>query len=186
MVLIDEHGIEPHKFTHIFVESKGGPGHYFAGGWEYAQLRPGSSQQVSLSGYQRVHIFPKSLPLPVVGTIFPEGVIPLDVETIRFAGKNDNIREFFLLDGVSDDLKPRDVITHPPDAIYGPAHSAPRYIQVTLIERVRVADLFGDDEKSFRLSALERALQKSLSDDDIVKRCEFVETYARKIGIHEN
>jgi hypothetical protein len=46
----------------------------------------------------------------------------------------------------------------------------------------RVADLYGEDERQYRLRELEKGLGKELADDDIVKRVEFVETYARKIG----
>ena len=56
------------------------------------------------------------------------------------------------------------------------------YIQLTLIETLRVGDLYSEEERQFRLRELERTLGRELSDDDIVKRIEFVETYARKIG----
>jgi hypothetical protein len=58
----------------------------------------------------------------------------------------------------------------------------PMYLQVTLIEKMRVADLYGQDERQYRLRELEKALGKELADDDVVKRVEFVQTYARKIG----
>jgi hypothetical protein len=64
----------------------------------------------------------------------------------------------------------------------GPRGPTPTYLQVTLIEKVLVSDLYGEEEKQYRLRQLESALGRELADEDSVKRVEFVETYARKIG----
>ena len=57
----------------------------------------------------------------------------------------------------------------------------PTYLQITLIENVRVADLYVEEEQ-FRLRELERRLGRELADDEVLKRIEFVRTYGRKIG----
>jgi hypothetical protein len=190
MLVIDDQGVAPHKFTHIFVdiEGKDGP---FSGGWEFAEARRGAArQQINLKDYSRKKIFPDTFPSPIVGTIHPEGAISIDSETARLAGLNENVREFFLLPSQHDELKQRDVITVKSDAnIYRTGQaggrsstSPPTYLQVTQIESVRVADLYSEGEQQFRLRELERMLGKELADDDILKRVEFVQTYGRKIG----
>jgi hypothetical protein len=183
MLVIDDQGIEPHKFTHIFVgvEGKDGP---FSGGWEYAELRRDfpARHQIDLKEYRRKKVFPAEFPALVVGTVYPAGAISIDPETARLVGLNGNIREFFLLAGQHDDLKQRDVVTLNPKNDRGPSRPMPTYLQVTLIEKVPVADLYGEADKQYRLRELEKALGKELADDDVVKRIEFVETYARKIG----
>jgi Restriction endonuclease len=183
MLVIDDQGIEPHKFTHIFVslEGKDGP---FSAGWECAELRRNfpARLNVDLEGYRRKKVFPDEFPEPLVGTVYPQGAISIDSETARLVGLNANIRDFFLLDGQHNELKQRDVITLKPHDGRGPSRPMPTYLQITLIEKVRVADLYRDEEKQFRLRELEKTLGKELADDDIVNRVEFVETYARKIG----
>jgi hypothetical protein len=125
---------------------------------------------------------PNEFPEPVVGTVYPQGAISIDSETARLIGLNGNIREFFLLEGQHNELKQRDVITLKPNDERGPSRPTPTYLQVTLIEKVLVSDLYGEEEKQYRLRQLESALGRELADEDFVKRVEFVETYARKIG----
>ena len=187
MLVIDDQGIAPHKFTHIFVDTEGKDGP-FSGGWEFAELRRGvASQHIDLRDYRRRKIFPDEFPPPVVGTIYPEGAISIDSETARLAELNENVREFFLLAGQHDELRQRDVITvRSQDTVYrsgqgGRRDTMPSYLQVTLIENVRVADLYVEEEQ-FRLRELERRLGRELADDEVLKRIEFVRTYGRKIG----
>lgn len=187
MLVIDDQGIAPHKFTHIFVDADGRDGP-FSGGWEFAELRRGVARRhIDLRDYRRKKVFPDKFPDPVVGTVYPEGAISIDGETARLAGLNENVREFFLLAGQHDELKQRDVITvKSEDNIYrsgqvGRRDSTPTYLQITLIENVRVADLYVEEEQ-FRLRELERKLGRELADDEVLKRIEFVQTYGRKIG----
>jgi hypothetical protein len=71
MLVIDDQGIEPHKFTHIFVdyEGTGGP---FSGRLEYLELRRDfpTRHRYGLEGYRRKKVFPDKFPAPVVGTPF--------------------------------------------------------------------------------------------------------------------
>jgi len=138
-------------------------------------------RQIDLKGYRRKRVFPDTFPAPVVGTVYPEGAISIDSETARLAGLNENIQEFFLLAGQHDELKQRDVITlRPRNGVFRGGQtdhreaSPPTYLQVTLIENVRVADLYGEEEKQYRLRERERTLGKELADDDFVKHVEFV------------
>jgi len=110
----------------------------------------------------------------VVGTVYPQGAISIDSETARLIGLNGNIREFFLLEGQHNELKQRDVITLKPNDERGPSRPTPTYLQVTLIEKVLVSDLYGEEEKQYRLRQLESALGRELADEDFVKRVEFV------------
>ncbi|KJC56980.1 hypothetical protein UP10_31525 [Bradyrhizobium sp. LTSPM299] len=189
MLVIDDQGIAPHKFTHIFVDTEGKDGP-FSGGWEFAESRrSGAHRHIGLGDYHRKKIFPDTFPTPVVGTVHPEGAISIDSETARLAGLNENIREFFLLAGQHDELKQRDVITvKSEDSVYRSGQvgrrdsSPPTYLQVTLVENVRVADLYSEEEQQWALRELERKLGKELADDDVLKRVEFVHTYGRKIG----
>jgi hypothetical protein len=111
MLVIDDQGIAPHKFTHIFVDTEGKDGP-FSAGWEFAESRRGvAHRQIDLRDYRRKKIFPETFAAPVVGTVCPEGAISIDSETARLAGLNENIQEFFLLADQHDELKQRDVIT---------------------------------------------------------------------------
>jgi len=192
MLVIDDQGIEPHKFAHIFVdfEGKADP---FTGMREYVELNRGYPERtkIMLDGYSRKKVFPDEFPTPVVGSVYPLGAISFDAETTRLMG-NGGIREVFFLEGQHDELKPSDVITiRSESSAYRSGLASrdalpPTYLQVTFIEKVRVADLRGDDERQYRLSEFERKNGKELADDTILKWVEFVQTYGRKIGIKDD
>lgn len=82
MLVIDDKGIEPHKFPHTFAEFKGDKGP-FAGLFRYLEVSRGygEPQTFDIRDWKRVKIFPTTFPEPSVGTIHREGAAQLDSDT---------------------------------------------------------------------------------------------------------
>src|SRR6267142_2243921 len=76
MLVIDDKGIEPHKFPHIFAEFKGDKGP-FAGLFRYLEVSRGygEPQTFNITDWKRVKIFPATFPEPSTGTIHQEGAV---------------------------------------------------------------------------------------------------------------
>jgi Restriction endonuclease len=76
MLVVDDKGIEPHKFPHIFVEFKSDNGP-FAGFFRYLEVSRGygEPQTFDIRDWKRVKKFPATFPEPSVGTIHQEGAV---------------------------------------------------------------------------------------------------------------
>jgi hypothetical protein len=174
MLVIDDKGIEPHKFPHIFVEFSGNKGP-FAGFFRYLEVSRGygEPQTFDIRDWKRVKIFPATFPEPSVGAVHQEGAVQLDSDTHRMVvNGNDSVREFYDLDGKYDSLKPRDVIT-----LKAEKGNSPTYLQITNARSVTVKEFLTGPDKEFRRQELERRIGRDLSDSDALKIFEFKRTY---------
>jgi hypothetical protein len=175
MLVIDDKGVDPHKFPHIFVEfSDKGP---FAGVFRYLEVSRGygEPQTFDVKDWKRVKIFPATFPEPSVGTIHQEGAVQLDQDTYRLVvNGNDSVREFYDLDGKYDFLKPRDVIAL---AKAPGKDTSTTYLQITHVQSTAVKEYFEGADKDYRRRELERRMGRELSDSDILKIFEFKRVY---------
>jgi hypothetical protein len=178
MLVIDDKGIEPHKFPHIFVEFNGNNGP-FAGFFRYLEVSRGYGEPLTFDVREskRVKIFPTTFPKPTVGTVHQEGAVQLDSDTRRMVvNGNESVREFYDLDGKYDFLEPRDVIT-----LKAEKGDSPTYLQITHVRSVAVKEYLNGPDKEFRRQELERRVGRDLSDSDTLKIFEFKRTYDWKI-----
>jgi hypothetical protein len=174
MLVIDEKGIAPDKYPHIFVDFRGAKGP-FAGSFEFMEVRRGygEPEQIPLKDFERVKIFPDSFPAPTIGTVHAEGTVQLDQDTHRLiVNGNEAIRDFCDVDGRYEFLKPRDIFI-----LKSTQDNKLTYFQITNVRHATVAEHIRGHDPEFRKGELERQLKTELADSDVLNIFEFKPTY---------
>jgi hypothetical protein len=178
MLVIDEKGITPDKYPHIFVDFQSGKGP-FSGFYEFLEVRRGygEPETIPVKGLERVKIFPENFPAPTIGTVYPEGAITLDPDIHRLiVNGNEAVKDFCDVDEKHGFLKPRDVFV-----LTNARDKALKYFQITNVRRTTVAEHLSGPDAEFRKSELERQLKKELADSDALNIFEFKPTYEWQI-----
>jgi hypothetical protein len=160
------------------VEFSGNKGP-FAGFFRYLEVSRGygEPQTFDIRDWRRIKIFPETFPEPSVGAVHQEGAVQLDSDTHRMVvNGNDNVREFYDLDGKYESLKPRDVII-----LKAEKGNSPTFLQITNARSVTLKEFLTGPDKEFRKQELERRIGRDLSDSDALKIFEFKRTYDWRI-----
>jgi hypothetical protein len=178
MLVIDEKGISPDKYPHIFVDFQGikGP---FSGSFEFLEVRRGygDPEKIYINDFERVKIFPESFPPPPIGTVYPEGAIQLDQDLHRLiVNGNEAIKDFCDVDEKHGFLKPRDIFI-----LKSARDNSLKYFQITNVQRTTVGEHLSGQDAEFRKGELERQLKTELTDSAALNIFEFKPTYDWRI-----
>jgi hypothetical protein len=178
MLVIDEKGISPDKYPHIFIDFQGSKGP-FTGFFEFFEVRRGygDPEIIPLKGFNRVKSFPESFPTPAIGTVHADGVVQLNQDMHRLiVNGNEAIREFCEIDGKYVFLKPRDIFI-----LKSTRDNALKYFQITNTRHMTVGEHLSGQNREFRKAELERQLERELTDSDVINIFEFKQTYDWRI-----